>query len=295
MRGYLYQGQQARASGSFFYSIPVNPGIVEQASDQMVVLHNESVAEICNSVLPARVRKLGPRRISWLEIHSHGTAGKIHLGSDGITASNVVAFGTALRSYLQPGGVIEVMACSVASGKVKMTPRRKMQMDVKMLAMGVTPGRPQRTKNSIERSAARAKYMKTLYETIYADSMLRQQHVGMMLCSQLASTSGCTVRAACWLQCEEDTVGFELKSKKEQSRSKKRYGIVPYSAGPVVSRPVDQGTANFEWKDNLFTEIGHWEGPVYDFLPGGGLHYLGDGLKRFLPYRVLHTGSSTFA
>ena len=272
MRAYFHQALYSSLS-------PVHPGSIEASSDHMIRFTRESVADICSRIIPEKVNQYGPHRFNWLEIHAHGEPGKILLGSDGVTSANVNDFGNALRSYLQPNGVIEVMACEVAGGKVKSSPRFEMQMDIKKMGMGVTDGMS-------KHDPRRAKYMNAVYETIFHDSSLRQQHAGMALCSQLATSSGCTVRAACWIQVEEDAKWSENMSKGERAFRRKR-GFQPYSSGPAPVIPREAGDVDIK----IFTEFGHWEGPVYEFLPGGGLNYLGDGLKRYTPYRVLHAGS----
>lgn len=292
MRAYFHQDFYSKAPS-------ISPGTVESSSDYMIRIRHESVSEICTKIIPAKVKEFGPNRISWLEIHSHGETGKICLGSDGVTVANVQAFGKALRTFMKLGGMIEILACLVAGGKVQLSSRLQMQMDIKKIAMGVPVGTggssagngggrsravlltPTSSSSSSRRrrpkgDPAKARFMNALYQTIYADPVLRQQHVGMTFCSQLAANSGCTVRAACWIQMEEDSPAAFRNT---------------YSSGPVPTQHMPDGG----YDRQLYTSIGHWEGPVYDFLPGGGLNYLGDGVKRFTPYRVLLTGSSTFA
>jgi hypothetical protein len=83
----------------------------------------------------------------------------------------------------------------------------------------------------------------------YAKADLEPRN-GAYFCSQMATLTGCTVRAADVVQWEE------------------------FGKGAQSVRPTSRG---LNTKGYAF---GNWEGHVIDFYPGGGVKYLGEAVRR---------------
>lgn len=210
-----------------------------------------------------------------LEIHCHGGPGTIHLGGDrAVTNHNVKGFGSELKAALLPGGLIEVLACLVASqegdgdvyrapknriegyrddyhGALRLVRTREYNKGMRLMSVGKTDSNGRTTFGSPEWQMARTALPHyggrfTQREEAIQDDPLAYfrpefEGDGLRFCLDLAVYSGCTVRAACRAQTEEGTL-----------------------AG----------------NERLYSPIGNWEFEVFDFNPDGMIQFLGSS-----PYR----------
>ena len=263
----------------------------------MILTNGKCVSHICHTILPIKGLQMGTTKASWLEIHAHGLCGEIQLGSDHVTWRNVHQFGQALRHVLNPGAMIEVLSCLVAGTKVGFdalldgTSYANTYKTTHPFATNPRPNLPQywlpllepaiarqerrvaRRKSdtstqpdSLARAMARLDAMKNgkrIFGMIHR-GILRD---GLYLCQELARSSGCTVRAGAQVQMEEDAAYRNFHSQS-------------------LSPPLDERFAS---------QFGDWEGPVWDFLASGDVIYLGQNLRRHLPYRVPLTGQARMA
>ncbi|MBX3281580.1 MAG: hypothetical protein KF756_03795 [Acidobacteria bacterium] len=220
------------------------------------------------SDLAALTAKFGKKRR--LEIHCHGLAGAIDLGGDrSVSNHNVRGFGIALKAALLPGGLIEVLACLVASqegegslltapisriegyredyhGAIRLIRTRDYDREARFMPSAEVgaDGKVQYGASKWGMGRTRLPHYGgrfTPREKPLVDDPLgffrpAFEHDGLRFCLELASSSGCTVRAAVRSQIEEGTLtGYE----------------------------------------RLHSPIGNWEFEVFDFQPDGHIQFLG--------------------
>ncbi len=211
-----------------------------------------------------------------LEIHCHGHAGALSLGGErSLSNHNVQKFGGALRQAIEPGGLIELLACLVASqegdgdmisapkyrisgyredyhGALRLRRTREYDKSLRLVSRGtvgpngvVKMGKPElaMARNPLPNYGGRfTQREKPIGDDPNAFFNPAFEKDGLRFCLQLAVHSGCTVRAATCIQTEEG-------SQWEHTR-----------------------LAN--------TPIGNWEFEVFDFNPDGRIQFLGSS-----PYR----------
>lgn len=186
-----------------------------------------------------------------LEIHCHGYPAELKLGAYGaVTNHNVKAFGTALKQVLMPGGLIELLACLVASQgdteKLLAAPQVHIQ-GYREDYHGVIRMRRSRDYygGRLNDPSQRPLYGGGFTER--KDPIKDNRNVffvpkfekdGLKFCLDLAAYSGCTVRAA------------------------------------YIPQAEDGGDGLFD------SPVGNWECEVFDFNPNGTIKFLGAS-----PYR----------
>lgn len=185
-----------------------------------------------------------------LEINSHGDPACISL-VPAVTHSNLPQFAGLIRQMLQPGGSIEILACLVGSPSFSlaraeskaMTPERfkelasEMRMQRRHVVTNTSP-MPKTTFSPAELIDLAVTSIKT--PRAQMDQEQYDQN-GSLFCSNLASLTGCRVRAAIYAQTEED----ELTGNRHYS-----------------------------------TPFGNWEGHVYDYMPDRSVRYAGFNVAR---------------
>jgi hypothetical protein len=211
-----------------------------------------------------------------LEVHCHGNAGSISLGGNAAVSNhNVRAFGSALRQALLPGGLIELLACLVASqegngsmlaapkqrisgyrddyhGAIRLVRTRDYDRSPAMMRSGTVgpdgvttlgPAKLTMKRNEFPHYGGRFTQKESpIQDDPSAFFTPAFETDGLRFCLELANSSGCTVRAACRIQTEEGgRTGFERLAR---------------------------------------TPIGNWEYEVFDFHPDGHIQFLGSS-----PYR----------
>ncbi|MGD9561890.1 MAG: hypothetical protein AB7F88_06695 [Pyrinomonadaceae bacterium] len=211
-----------------------------------------------------------------LEVHCHGDPGILNLGGQqAISNVNVRTFGAAVRHAVIPGGLIELLACSVASqrgegnwltapkhrimgyradyhGALRLRRTREYDKAMKFMRVGKIGADGKTEFSEPKWTMARAKGPHYGGRFTLRESPIQEDpnayfrpdpwRDGLQFCLSLASESGCTVRAAVAPQYEEGGLS-------ENSRL----------AG---------------------TPIGNWEYEVFDFNPDGRIQFLGSS-----PYR----------
>jgi hypothetical protein len=218
--------------------------------------------------LTRRVQQRNQGKIVNLEIQSHGLPGTIVAAGGNITNENVTAFGAALRAVMQSGGLIEIMACLVASftrftfsgGTIKYGPE---VLDPYLNAFESDPVHwsdkdPNTRKMSVIRitDPDRLKSLKTANDE-RRTALWSYQDNGLEFCLQLARTSGAIVRASRLVQMEEYGPNTEYNS-----------------LGVAVSSTTEHPIMGD------YDRFGDWDGPVWDFMPNGTVKYLGCGIPR---------------
>jgi hypothetical protein len=208
--------------------------------------------------LTAKVRKRREGKIVNLEIQSHGHAGTIVVPGGNITNDNVAQFGGMLRAVMANGGLIEVMACNVASfshftfrdGTLSYSP------DVQEAYFGGLEKDPVRMVKQDDGSQVVTRLgWKEAPFAAQRISKLRGQLMsyrdnGLEFCLTLARTSGCVVRASSLVQAEE-------------------FGDI--SDG----NPLNQSYTTNHFIMRNYDRFGEWDGPTWDFKPNGTVKYLG--------------------
>lgn len=199
----------------------------------------------------AELRALGAKagKKGHLEVHCHGGPGALHLGwPDAVTTRNVDAFGTALAAVLKPGGLIELLACSVASQDGRPSASAVLTAPPARIAgyreeyHGVI--RRLRKTRDVDDGARRVGLEPVWRpKAAYADNpgsyfTPNPRRDGLAFCLTLARLTQCRVRAAVTVQEEENNDG-----------------------------PLD-------------SPIGDWENDVFDFLPSGKVQYVGFNVSR---------------
>jgi len=212
--------------------------------------------------LASKTASLGKR--SHLEIHCHGLPAELVLGGlKGVTIRTVESFGVALRVALRQGGLIECLACKVASqtksdgnwdamlrapesqiagyredyhGAIRLRKTRKYYN-------GPTPGptlNPTDAHPWDQRLQAYGRDYFNRTQPIADDPRFSfrpdPDRDGLKFCLALANTTGCVVRAAVTTQWEEAS--------------------------------------------DTDSPVGNWENEVFDFFPDGVVRFLGAS-----PYR----------
>jgi hypothetical protein len=191
----------------------------------------------------------------YLEIHCHGEAGTLHLGGvRTVNHTNVEWFGQQLRGVLESGGLIEILACSVAMQKstsgagILNTPPVNIvgfeyQYHGKLQSLMRTStwdpdwvDDPTVHFYKVSNGAQPIARRPAIPYVNNAHFVPDPERDGLSFCRRLAVSSGMKVRAALLVQHEE---GYEG-------------GLFP-----VVSL------------------VGHWEGPVFDFYPDNSVQFYG--------------------
>ncbi len=188
-----------------------------------------------------------------LEIHCHGYPGALSLGDPlNVNRKNVQTFGASLTRFLRHGGLIEILACSVASQKPA-NPRMSVLRTEPHMIEGYRP-------DYHDVIRIRKTQRKKTWQNVYGQDMPRYgrgnmvpvrriiddepgqrfspdpEQDGMMFCLELAAATQCVVRAAVTEQGEEDESGE--------------------------------------------SPIGNWENEIFDFHPDGKIVFVGNS-----PYR----------
>lgn len=221
--------------------------------------------------LTAMVRRRHEGRIVNLEIQSHGKPGAIVAPPHNITNDNVAQFGGMLRAVMAPGGLIEVMACSVASVSDR-TFRSTVEtqknfhlryspdvLDAYFGGLDKDPVFLRKDDVTLHSSVTRfegerlARVRKTIAD--WSKLPMSYSDNGLEFCLTLARTSGAIVRASSLTQAEE-------------------YGDIwdGNQINPTYT------TDHFIMRD--YDRFGDWEGPVWDFMPNGTVKYLGCSIAR---------------
>lgn len=235
-------------------SITIGHAMEQGFESSFVVTVKRNGLEQALKELAELAGRLGKKR--HLEIHCHGNPGRLMLGSDyAVTNDNVKAFGMALSKAIFPGGLIELLACSVAS---------QGRMD-KLLAAPVAQieGYREDYHGVIRLRKTRDYYGGKpndphMYRPLYGGAFTDQKEPtkddrnvfftvdwkkdGLRFCLDLASSSGCIVRAAYTPQAEDS---------------------IPVAGASTFDSP-----------------IGDWECEVFDFYPDGKIKFVGSS-----PYR----------
>jgi len=186
-----------------------------------------------------------------LEVHCHGWPAILRLGAEkGITRQNVTMFGNALRQSLFAGGLIELLACRVAAQRIgsynpmndllkapqwKISGYREEYHGNIRLRRTRHYGDPERLYDPLLRYGKFKQREDTIREDPNAFFTPAYDLDGLSFCLELASASGCTVRAATEPQMEES----------------------------------GKSTSTFD------SPIGDWEYEVFNFFPDGGIKFLG--------------------
>lgn len=206
-------------------------------------------------------------KITNLEIQSHGLPGKIVVGEGQyITYENVAEFGAMLKPIMARGGLIEIMACTVAG-----LGRGAFRTDAKWNTY--PPGVIEEYFGGLAKDlVALEKQGDGSHKVVRLSGkdldrvldVIRHQRVqamgpednGLEFCLTLARTSGCTVRASRLTQAEEFGDHADYSDPVNPT----------YTPTHIIMRDYDR--------------FGDWEGPVWDFMPNGSVKYLGCNLPR---------------
>lgn len=203
-------------------------------------------------------------KITNLEVQSHGSPGRIVVGGkeeNDINNDTVATFGAMLRPIMAPGGLIEIMACKVASfsratfedGPIQYSPAIVDGYFGGIETAAVYLDKVDGNAVVIPYQGERLANFKKLIAKCRTQRMSSRDN-GLKFCLTLARTSGAIVRAAMLSQAEE--IGdFD-----------DGYFVPHWTQTHPISRDFDR--------------FGDWEGPVWDFMPNGVVKYLGSNLPR---------------
>lgn len=177
----------------------------------------------------------------YLEINSHGDPGEIELVPP-VNFRNLASFAHKLNRLMKPGGLIEILACSV--GYIQSNKLMTYMTDPKLKGSYYSfelDAYKSRKTTTLTRQDVESIIRKAIAfggSSISAHSTVGN---GPFFCSRLAQMSRCRVRAATYIQTEEG-----------------------------------EGSGNKFYN----TPIGNWEGHVIDFLPNGSVSYAGFNVPR---------------
>jgi len=216
-----------------------------------------------------RLRAIQYGKAKGLEIHCHGKPAVLNLGSEnGVTRRNVEWFGTQLRCAILQGGLIELLACRVASQVATKDSASFFDTEPDNIK-GYMPEyhgkiqqlyRGKRWKRNPEDGLIHSGATYTSWDADKFDPRVKWTPIsdqdGLEFCLSLANASGAVVRAALTAQAEE---------------------------------AVDRGYGTESDLRPPVSPIGDWEGPVFDFYPGHSVKFYGMAPFRnssFGPIRV---------
>lgn len=244
-----------------FTDTAIHVGANDEASPYLV--HGEKNWRAAVVELAQRVNYRGEGKITNLEIQSHGRPATIVVSQkEVIDHQTVHELGMRLRPVMASGGLIEIMACQVASYDPRALDDRMPTQHSSATdeywdgfsdaAVILKKGADRRhhverlTGDSLTQFKARIALQRTMH--------IRPEGDGLGFCLNLARASGATVRASRLTQNEEYT----------------EVDIGELSEHMVEDHPIMQD----------YDRFGDWEGPVWDFLPSGTVKYLGCNLPR---------------
>jgi hypothetical protein len=239
----------------------IHVGANDEASPYLVEGEKNWRAAVAELAHRVNTRRQG--KITNLEVQSHGRPATIVVSqSEVIDYQSVTQFGSMLRPLMAPGGLIEIMACQVASYEPRALDNKMPTQYSSAVAeywdgfsdaaVILKPGpdgrhRPERlTGDTLTQFRARIALQRTMH--------IRPDGDGLGFCLNLARASGARVRASRLTQNEEYTP----------------VDIGKLSENIVQDHPIMQD----------YDRFGDWEGPVWDFMPNGTIKYLGCNLPR---------------
>jgi hypothetical protein len=213
--------------------------------------------------LARRVNSRGQGKITNLEIQSHGRPATIVVSQrEVIDYQSVFSFGTMLKPLMAPGGLIEIMACQVASYDPRALDPRMPTVHSSATheywdgfsdaAVILKQGPDRRHRVEPLTGVALTQFREKI--ALQRTMLIGPGGDGLGFCLNLAHASGATVRASRLTQNEEYT----------------EVDIGKAAENIVQDHPIMMD----------YDRFGDWEGPVWDFMPNGTVKYLGCNLPR---------------
>jgi hypothetical protein len=211
-----------------------------------------------------------------IEFHCHGAAAQLFVAAEPqvVDHRSVQRFGEQLRPFIRPGGMLELLACQVAlqdySGSIASLPENIEGYNA------VYHGSLQRALIG-KRWSSKPKSQPTPEERI-------NRKVKISKPTELSDAEKAKIASTKIFNADEDFgTKFEfhgrgtINPKNKLTVAREEDGLLfcltlARSSGAIVRAGI---RIQFEEAKNGVSLIGNWEGPVFDFFPGGNVTYLG--------------------